>query len=118
MGLAQAVARMENPMTKLWLGMLALAFAALVGAGASAQNYPITKSQFCGQWEMVCNRTCPGGPGTCTDICKSRRSACDSTGCFHFNVPRPRCYDNREDVGMTFMPGTSTRVDSLPQWKR
>ena len=62
---------------------------------ASAQER--TQAQFCGVWENVCNRTCPTGPGTCRDVCASRLRQCHSNGCFHFNVPAPRCYSSAAD---------------------
>jgi hypothetical protein len=57
--------------------------------------------EFCAVWQGVCNRTCPAGPGQCTNDCASRRGACQATGCYHFNSPGARCFDNAEARRLT-----------------
>ena len=56
--------------------------------------------EFCGVWQGVCNRTCPGG-GNCASVCRDRAAQCQSSGCFHFNSPRPRCFNNTSDRALT-----------------
>jgi hypothetical protein len=56
--------------------------------------------EFCGIWQRICNRVCPGG-GDCSAVCTSRLTACRSNGCFHFNQPRPRCFSNADDLALT-----------------
>jgi len=64
---------------------------------ASAAGSPA----FCRTWLKVCNRTCPGGPGTCSGVCQARYTACLASGCFQFNVPGPRCQNNATDQTAT-----------------
>lgn len=71
----------------------------LPSSTASAQ---MTREWFCSGWYRVCLRTCP--QGDCTSGCRQRRAACLKTGCYHFNVPRPRCINNAEDVALTKRP--------------
>jgi hypothetical protein len=56
--------------------------------------------EFCAVWQRVCNRTCPGG-GNCASVCRERVAQCQSSGCFHFNSPEPRCFNNASDRGLT-----------------
>jgi hypothetical protein len=56
---------------------------------------------FCGTWLSVCNRTCPGGAGTCGGVCGARHAACLTSGCFYFNTPGPRCEGNAKDQAAT-----------------
>ena len=56
---------------------------------------------FCGTWLKLCNKTCPEGPGTCGTVCAQRYKGCRSSGCFFFNVPRPRCEGNSDDMVAT-----------------
>ena len=92
-------------MPRLTLVGIVLALgAAFLSAGistsVSAQEAK-SVSQFCAIWERICNRTCTTGPGTCSPVCSSRRSACTTSGCFHFNSPGPRCFANAQDRGLT-----------------
>jgi hypothetical protein len=82
----------------LWMYCLALLAAALIEP-TTALGQQCPNSVFCGGWYGVCMRTCPRGD--CTGECQSRRAACLSSGCFHFNVPRPRCKSNAEDMRLT-----------------
>jgi hypothetical protein len=59
---------------------------------------------FCSAWAQVCQRTCPQGPGNCGAFCGQHLDACRSTGCFHFNNPRPRCDSNPKDVALSRQP--------------
>jgi len=84
----------------LGAALAALLFTALVPAPAEAQqarNIP----EFCNVWQRICNRTCPSGPGNCTGECASRHAACRTSGCFHFNRPGPRCFNNAADRALT-----------------
>jgi hypothetical protein len=56
---------------------------------------------FCAAWAQVCQRNCAQGAGNCGTICGQRLDACRSSGCFHFNAPRPRCDNNPEDVALS-----------------
>ena len=74
------------------------------------------RQQFCDGWQGVCNRTCPGG-GDCSAVCQTRRGDCARTGCFHFNIPRPRCDNNEEDLALwRARPGA--RVSPIEAGKR
>jgi hypothetical protein len=68
----------------------------LVSVPAEAQRGR-NVAEFCNVWQRICNRTCPTGPGNCRSECASRNSACRTSGCFHFNRPRPRCFNNPAD---------------------
>lgn len=74
-----------------------LSLTLLPAAPASAAG----SAAFCATWLKVCNQTCPGGPGTCRDVCAARQRTCLSTGCFPFNVPGPRCQNNTRDEAAT-----------------
>lgn len=52
-----------------------------------------TRVQFCSGWHDTCKRTCPAGVPTasCHAVCEGRLQSCESTGCYHFNNPGPRC---------------------------
>lgn len=76
-----------------------LAMSALAAVPAGAQT--VSRAEFCSTWERVCNRTCPGGPNTCADVCTSRRAQCMQTACYYFNIPRARCMANAGDMRMT-----------------
>ena len=82
-----------------------LSFAVLPIESASAAGSPA----FCGTWLKLCNKTCPGGPGTCGGVCSARHKACLSSGCFHFNTPGPRCQSNALDETATAKVKTSLR---------
>ncbi|SRR6266481_9141201 len=56
---------------------------------------------FCGTWLNLCNKTCPGGAGTCGGVCTDRYNACLSSGCFYFNTPGPRCQGDAADQAAT-----------------
>jgi hypothetical protein len=79
---------------------VALASSAFVIAPAGAQQAK-NVAEFCATWRGVCNRTCPQGRGNCDPECNRRLAQCRKTGCFHFNVPRPRCWSNAEDRRLT-----------------
>jgi len=57
-------------------------------------------AEFCGIFQGVCRRTCPGG-GDCSPECATRAATCRATGCFPFNVPGPRCFNNPSDRALT-----------------
>lgn len=76
-----------------------IAAVAVFAAPASAQNI---RTGFCNGWHGVCLRTCPGGD--CSGVCRQRLATCRTTGCFHFNVPRPRCDSDAEDVALWRSP--------------
>jgi hypothetical protein len=80
--------------------------AILIGAGGAAAA--AGSRAFCTTWLNVCNRTCPGGAGTCGGVCAARLDACLSSGCFQFNVPGPRCEANAQDQAAT--TAVKTRV--------
>lgn len=67
---------------------LSIALLALSITGASAQS---SKEQFCQMWHGICNDT-----GNAS-VCKSRLSGCRASGCYHFNNPGPRCWNNTAD---------------------
>jgi hypothetical protein len=71
-------------------------FTTLVSVPAEAQRTR-TVAEFCNFWQRTCNRTCPTGPGNCRRECASRASACRMSGCFYFNSPGPRCFNNPAD---------------------
>ena len=73
--------------------IVAIAFISSSAEAQQARNV----AEFCGVWQGVCNRTCPSGPGNCRSECASRVAACRSSGCFHFNNPGPRCFNNARD---------------------
>lgn len=82
----------------LIVGLLSVLAAALVRVeSVAAAGSPA----FCGTWLKLCNRTCPGGPGTCSGVCSARYTACLASGCFQFNVPGPRCQGNARDETAT-----------------
>jgi hypothetical protein len=82
--------------TTLAAGLLAI----LLFAPADAQQAR-NVTEFCGVWRGVCNRTCPTGAGNCTGECATRHAACRTSGCFHFNRPGPRCFNNAADRALT-----------------
>jgi hypothetical protein len=75
---------------------LIAAFITLLPVGAEAAS--CSNSVFCGGWLSVCNRRSP--PSAAAE-CRQRYTACLSSGCFHFNVPRARCKSNAEDMALT-----------------
>jgi hypothetical protein len=82
-----------------------LACALALGIFFSATNTATAQvarnvGEFCGIRQLVCNRTCRGG-GDCSLDCTTRLAACRSNGCFHFNQPRPRCFNNAGDLALT-----------------
>src|SRR5262249_30830527 len=81
---------------------LSAALTILSAIGASVGPTSAAGSRaFCSTWLNLCNKTCPGGPGTCGDVCAARFSTCLSSGCFPFNVPGPRCEGNARDQAAT-----------------
>jgi len=81
-------------------------FLGLVVVACLSAAFPVTaeaaecpNSVFCGGWLAVCKRTLP--PGGSIEVCRQRHTACLSSGCFHFNVPRPRCKSNLADLALT-----------------
>ena len=80
----------------------AIAFAIVVFATAPvAEAMAAGSPAFCRTWLDVCNKTCPGGPGTCSGVCAARHQTCLASGCFPFNVPGPRCEGNTTDAAAT-----------------
>ena len=78
----------------------------VVAAGSSATLGAATvgaktcsNATFCGGWDTVCKRTLPAGGSA--SICQQRYSQCLSSGCYFFNVPRPRCKSNATDLALT-----------------
>ena len=69
------------------------------GIGKSQGAVQCSNATFCGGWYAVCKRTLPVGGSI--SVCDQRRSACLSSGCFHFNNPRPRCKSNPADLKLT-----------------
>jgi hypothetical protein len=84
----------------LALVLSAAFFTTVVPTTAEAQQAR-NIAEFCASFQGVCNRTCTTGPGTCRNACASRRSACLTSGCFHFNSPGPRCFSNAAHRAMT-----------------
>ena len=91
---------MKGLLLGLAITLTAGLFTTLVPAPAEAQQAR-NVAEFCGVWRGVCNRTCPTGPGNCTGECASRASACRTSGCFQFNRPGPRCFNNAADRALT-----------------
>jgi hypothetical protein len=90
---------------------VALAVALAVGAFVSTAPTPASAcavTTFCGGWFSVCIRTLP--PGGTASECTRRQHACLSSGCFHFNSPRPRCLNNRQDLALTTACGRRSGV--------
>lgn len=58
-----------------------------------------SNATFCAGWDAVCKRTLP--PGGSISVCRDRKAKCLTTGCYFFNVPRPRCKNNAEDYALT-----------------
>ena len=86
-------------MSRLIVGLafvLSVGVFAFISSSAEAQQAR-NLAEFCVVWQGVCNRTCPSGAGNCSRDCASRVAACRSSGCFHFNNPGPRCYNNARD---------------------
>jgi hypothetical protein len=80
--------------------------AALVSSGAiitlmhtAAEAAPATCSNrvFCAGWRYVCNNRSSARSAEC----ERRFDACLSSGCYFFNVPRPRCKNSAEDLALT-----------------
>jgi hypothetical protein len=91
---------MTRFMTALAIGLGAAFFTNVTMTTADAQQAR-NVTEFCDVWMLVCNRTCPNGPGNCTAVCSSRHGTCLSTGCFPFRSPGPRCYANASDRALT-----------------
>jgi coenzyme F420-reducing hydrogenase gamma subunit len=89
---------MESDMRIASMLGLFVAIAFVVPQRADAQG--MTRQRFCTGWNQVCARTCPAS-ADCVGTCRQRRVDCMKTGCFHFNIPRPRCITNAEDVKLT-----------------
>jgi hypothetical protein len=83
------------------IGLLALATILSVIVFSIEPTFAVGSRAFCGTWLNLCNRTCPGGAGTCGEVCGARYNACLSSGCFHFNTPGPRCQGNAVDQAAT-----------------
>lgn len=58
-----------------------------------------SNATFCAGWDAVCKRTLPVGGSV--SVCRDRKAKCLTTGCYFFNVPRPRCKNNAEDYALT-----------------
>ena len=86
-------------MKRLALGVfLLLGEAGAFGSAfAQARVQACSNRDFCDGWTMVCLR----GGAVSNHVCQQRRAKCISTGCFDFNVPRPRCKSNPEDLALT-----------------
>jgi len=82
-----------------------LSFTSIQAFTASAAG----SAAFCATWLKVCNQTCPGGAGTCRDVCAIRQKTCLATGCFPFNVPGPRCQTNARDEAATIKARKAAR---------
>ena len=78
---------------RMRIGLMALGLFALAPVQANAA--PAGVGAFCRAWLKVCNRSGDSG------ICSARHRQCLSSGCFHFNVPRPRCLNNAADRKLT-----------------
>lgn len=78
---------------RLMSASIALACFALPATAACSNR------DFCRGWNAVCHRTLVKGadPKECT----RRFTQCLTSGCYFFNVPRPRCKTNAEDVALT-----------------
>ena len=74
---------------------IAIALTSLSWPAASA----CTNRDFCTGWNAVCHRTLTKGADP--KECGRRFKQCLSTGCYFFNVPRPRCKNNAEDLALT-----------------
>src|SRR5262245_9925239 len=88
-------------------GLMAAVVCVMGLLGAPAHGQQMSRSAFCTAFEQICQRTCPQGPGSCGAICGQRLEACRSSGCFHFNVPRPRCETNSADVALARQPAAA-----------
>ena len=86
-------------MRSMFLAIACAAGFAALGSVPSAHAAGCSKAAFCAGWYVVCKRTLPAGGSV--SVCDSRRSACLSSGCFHFNSPGPRCVSNPADVALT-----------------
>ena len=86
-------------MQQLWSIFGIALLIVVVGLHTPASAQQCSNSVFCGGWHTVCLRTCPSGD--CTAVCNSRKAECLSSGCYHFNSPRPRCKNNPEDMRLT-----------------
>jgi hypothetical protein len=82
---------------------VACAAATLIASYATESRAQVARNvaEFCGIWVGVCNRTCPAGAGNCTQSCNQRAADCRASGCFFFNIPRPRCFNNPADLQLT-----------------
>ena len=79
---------------------LLLATFAVSSPNAAIAQEARNVTEFCGVFQGVCRRTCPGGQD-CSTACAERASRCRSSGCFHFNSPGPRCFNNPSDRALT-----------------
>jgi hypothetical protein len=95
-GTPQGGNAMKGPLLGVGVTLAVGLFTTLVSVPAEAQRTR-TVAEFCTFWQRTCNRTCPTGPGNCRRECASRASACRTSGCFHFNSPGPRCFNNPAD---------------------
>ena len=61
---------------------------------SGCESVPPTKerAEFCEMQHYTCKVTCPSGSSaSCLQVCEQRLSSCKESGCYHFNVPGPRC---------------------------
>jgi hypothetical protein len=82
-------------------GLLGATLLLLAIATPASAQVARNVGEFCGIWQGVCNRTCPAGVGRCDQGCSSRRATCEASGCFPFESPRPRCFNNAADLALT-----------------
>src|SRR5882724_13142914 len=92
---------MEGALRLKGFGWLVLATMLSIAVFTSERASAAGSRAFCGTWLKLCNKTCPGGPGTCGGVCSTRYDACLASGCFYFNVPGPRCQGVAADQAAT-----------------
>jgi hypothetical protein len=84
---------------KVVVAIVALLLLVAVGGISESHAQACSNQVFCSGWHAVCKRTLP--PGGTPKVCQERRAKCLSSGCYFFNVPRPRCKNNPEDLALT-----------------